>query len=221
MDASSKPIPPAVPSTRSLVWIPIVHTKEDMGSLGTAVARLSMRRMGKAKWDAHLRNLAALWKETRRIIDDLGLQYPRVRLYQDGLPICDHEEKIVRELALAGSANHRLLADLIERGARLMGTESPQLLVEEYEMNRYILNEGKTSLPSSIGASAIQQEARRLLEARDQFITARVVETLEPGEQGLIFLGKLHSLEGRLPEDISLTILRPEHRTAPPQRPSR
>jgi hypothetical protein len=221
MDAPSFTIPSANRSGRSLIWVPIVHTKEDMGSLADSVARLSMRRLGKSKWDAHIRSVAALWNEARRMIDDLGLQYPRVRLYQDGLPICDHEEKIVRELALAGSANHRLLVDLIERGARLMGTESPQLLVEEYKLNRYMLSEGETSLPSSIGATAIQQQARQLLEARDQFITARVVETLEPGEQGLIFLGKLHSLDGRLPEDIPLTILRPEHRRAPPQRPSR
>jgi hypothetical protein len=222
MDAPSQTIPPEVSSRRSLIWVPIVHTKEDMGSLGDSVARLSMRRLGKAKWDAHLRNVDAQWKEIRRIIDDRGLDYPRVRLYQDGLPICDHEEKIVRELALAGSANHLLLVDLIERGARLSGTESPQLLLKEYELNRYLLSdEGSSFSPSSLGAMAIQREARRLLEARDQFIASRIVETLQPAEQGLIFLGKLHSLEGRLPGDILLTILRPGQRSAPPKRPAR
>jgi hypothetical protein len=177
--------------------------------------------MGKAKWDARSRNVVALWEEIRRTIDELGLDYARVRLYQDGLPVCDQEEKIVRELAATGSANHRLLLDLIDRGARLTGTESPQLLVEEYELNRYILSEDASFPPSSIGASAIQQEARRLLDARDQFIASRIAETLQPGEQGLIFLGKLHSLEGRLPDDIRLTVLLSGHRITPPKRPRR
>jgi hypothetical protein len=218
MDASSKLIPPEAPSGRSLMWVPIVHTKEDLGSLGESVARLSTRRLGKAKWDAHVRNLDALWIEIRRTIDDLGLEYPRVRLYQDGLPVCEHEQKIVRELAMAGSANHRLVVDLIERGARLSGTESPQLLVEEYELNRYLLSKDGSFRPSSIGASAMQQQARRLLEARDQFIVSRIVETLQPGEQGLIFLGKLHSLDGRLPADIPLTVLHPGQRRTPTRR---
>lgn len=128
MNAPSKTISRAASKQRSLLWVPIVHTKQDMGSLGDSVARLSTRRLGKAKWDAHLRDVDALWKEIRRMIDDLGLEYPRVRLYQDGLPICDHEEKIVRELALAGSANHRLLVDLIERAHGSQARNRPRSL---------------------------------------------------------------------------------------------
>jgi hypothetical protein len=221
MDAASQTISPAVSSQRSMFWVPIVHTKEDMGTLGDSVARISMRRLGKAKWDAHLRNVDALWKGIRRMIDDLGLDYQHLRLYQDSLPICDQEERIVRELALAGSANHLVLVDLIERGARLTGTESPQLLVEEYELNREILSGDASIRPSSIARSAIQQRARRLLEIRDQFIASRIVETLQPGEQGLIFLGMLHSLEGRLPDDIPLTVLRPGQRRLPQELPRR
>ena len=219
MNAPSKTISRAASKQRSLLWVPIVHTKQDMGSLGDSVARLSTRRLGKAKWDAHSRDVDALWKEIRRMIDDLGLEYPRVRLYQDGLPICDHEEKIVRELALAGSANHRLLVDLIERGARLTGTESPPLLVKEYEFHRSLLSADESRGPSSIGATAIEEQARQLLEARDGFIASRIATTLEPGDQGLIFLGKLHSLQGRLPDDILLTMLQLGQRTAPPERP--
>jgi hypothetical protein len=221
MDAPTQTVSPEVSSQRSLLWVPIVHTRADMGSLGDSVARLSKQRLGKAKWDAHMRDVDALWGEIRRMIDALGLDYPRVRLYQDGLPVCDHEEKIVRELAGAGSANHRLVVDLIDRGARLSGTESPQLLLEEYQLNRYLLSPEGSFPPSSIGAAAIRQEARRVLEARDRFIASRIAETLQPGEQGLIFLGKLHSLDGRLPDDIRLTILQPGLRRTPPKRPRR
>jgi hypothetical protein len=102
MDALSETISPEVSSRRPWLWIPIVRRQEDMGRLGDSATRLSMQRPGEAKWDAHTRNVDALWKEIRRTIDDLGLEYQNVRLYKDGLPICDHEEKTVRELALAG-----------------------------------------------------------------------------------------------------------------------
>ncbi|MFI5460368.1 MAG: hypothetical protein ACHRXM_33540 [Isosphaerales bacterium] len=183
-----------------------------MGSLRGSVQELYVRRLGKAKWDAHLRTVDELWKQIRGMIDDLALDFNHIRVYQDGLPVCDHEEKIVRELALQGSANHRLLVDLMDRGARLTGTESPQLLIEEYEHNRRILGAlGKTSL-SATRSPKIREQARQLLDQRDRFIAGRIAETLQSEEQGLIFLGMLHSLEGRLPDDVRLTILRPGDR---------
>jgi signal transduction histidine kinase len=62
-----------------------------------------------------------------------------VRLYQDGLPVCGREEEIVRDLAGSGSQNHQILLELIARGARLTGSESPSLLLEEYELARQLL----------------------------------------------------------------------------------
>ena len=49
--------------------------------------------------------------------------------------------QLCRELAQQGSDNHRVLADLIDQGARLTGTESPELLMEEYQLNRRILHQ--------------------------------------------------------------------------------
>ena len=202
---------------RQLVWIPIIHSREDLGRLQQKVEDLYVRRLGRAKWDDHQRSVEVLWSEIRRGIEAMDLDYARVRVYQDGLPVCDHEEKIVRELASQGSPNHRLLVDLIDRGARLTGTESPPLLLEEYELNHRILGADRAAPSGPARGAGIQEEARRLLERRDRFIAARIAETLQPGERGLIFLGMLHSLEGRLPSDVRLTILRPgdRHRAAP------
>jgi len=43
-----------------------------------------------------------------------------------------------------------------------------------------------------------------VLEKRDRYIAAQIARTLDPGETGLIFLGMLHSLVGRLPRDIEI-----------------
>ena len=194
---------------RSLISIPIVHSPEDLGSLRDSIHDTYVQRRGQSEWDAYLKNVDKLWKAIQIKIDGLGLDWPRVRLYQDGLPICNHEHVIVRELAGKGSVNHQLLVSLIDRGAQLTGTESPQLLIEEYELNRRILGEPTSPAPPATSLAQIKQQARRLLDERDKFIASRIAETLAPHEQGLIFLGMLHSLEGRLARDIKLTILRP------------
>ena len=48
---------------------------------------------------------------------------------------------------------------------------------------------------------------RRILDMRDLYIAERIGQTLKQGETGLIFLGMLHSLKGRLPDDIRVTQL--------------
>ncbi len=210
MSTQSEADSPEPQPRRRLVWVPIVHTQEDMGGLREPVKDEYVRRAGQARWEAHLRSVNAFWKEIRQAIEDLRLDYPRVRLYQDGLPVCDHDEKIVRELAEQGSVNHRLLADLMDRGARITGTESPQLIVQEYELNRRLLGVDERKRPSAMQSRVLHESARQLLEKRDQFIANRIAETLQPQEQGLIFLGMLHSLKGRLPADIQVSMLSPK-----------
>lgn len=56
--------------------------------------------------------------------------------------MCGEEEKIGKDLANSGSRNHKLLVRLIEKGATLMGTEAPELLVEEYESYKRLLASG-------------------------------------------------------------------------------
>ena len=126
------------------------------------------------------------------------LDWSQVQLYQDGLPVCGKEERIVKELAQAGSANHRLLLELMARGAKLIGTESPDLLVEEYELSRQLLVDASPD-------AEVANLSRDLLDRRDSFIVSRIDETLPPSRIGCLFLGLLHSLERRLPEDIAVT----------------
>jgi hypothetical protein len=194
-------------TARRLIWVPIIHTPEDMGKLRAAVRDRHIGRAGRAGWDAHVRAVGEFWREVRKRVERLGVAPTKIRLYQDALPVCGFEEQIVRELAGGGGANHRLLADLMARGAALTGTESPHLLVQEYELNR-------RALAGPPPGGDLAEESRALLEARDLFIADRIAQTLRAGETGLIFLGMAHSLEGRLPPDIPVERLE----LAPPAR---
>lgn len=189
---------------RRLIWIPIIHTQEDLGSLKEPVRRLHVRQTGRGQWQRTQKTIETMWTSIDREIERLKLDYARLRLYQDGLACCGREEEIVRELAGIGSRNHQLLLKLIQQGARIMGTESPELLIEEYELSRHAI----LAASSRRVATEQQREAGdRILKKRDAYIAQRIGDTLLPGETGLLFLGLLHSLEGRLPNDIEVTKL--------------
>jgi len=188
---------------RRLIWIPIVHTEADLGNMAESVRNLYVRKMGRAKWAKHVADIDRMWRGIRARIENRRLDYSKVRLYQDGLPTCGHEEQIARDLARAGSQNHRLLVDLMEKGARVTGTESPDLLLEEYNLAREALV-ASDRRESPEAAARREALGKAILEKRDRYIGARIAETLQPGETGLAFLGMLHSLAGRLPPDIKI-----------------
>lgn len=191
---------------RKLIWVPVIHTQADLGSMSESVRQFYIAKMGRANWMQRSKSIDSLWFRIRQNIDLLALDYSKVRLYQDGLPCSGLETAIVNELAKAGSINHRILLDLMKKGATLTGTESVELLLEEYEVARKVL----VSLGSGHEKTLNQNQKecdRLLLNKRDVFIADRIGATLQPGETGLIFLGMLHSLEGRLAPDIGLTRL--------------
>ena len=189
---------------RRLIHIPIIHTAADLGSLSSVVQEHYARVCGKASWNQREDVVKTLWTDIQTSLDALHLDAQKARIYQDGLPICGFEEKIVRELAKAGSSNHQLILRLLDQGAVLMGTEDSRLLLEEYEMQ-------KQHLAQEAGKTAISKEQKdhmdSVLKARDSFIAERIAATLEEGEVGLLFLGALHRLDALRSTDIRVETL--------------
>jgi hypothetical protein len=143
-----------------------------------------------------------IWTEIEAAIEALALSFDRVRLYQDGLPVCGREAEIVAELAQAGSRNHQLLLRLMAQGAVLMGTESGDLLVQEYQLAKATLT---TRPPRAAGVAASRRAlSEALLQRRDQFMAQRISDTLKDGETGILFLGMLHSLARYLHPDLKV-----------------
>jgi len=204
--------PNAAATTRVLIYIPIIHTQADMGALARSVRRVTIRKLGRQAWKRNVDVIGGMWEEIRRTVEGWELPWENVRLYQDGLPRCEREAEIVADLAGAGSPNHQLLLSLMKKGATLMGTESPDLLLEEYRLVQQILAAKDPEEAARIEARH-EARSRSLLARRDQYIARRLNESLRAGETGLLFLGMLHSLDSRLAKDIrvSYPILRPPH----------
>jgi hypothetical protein len=182
---------------RALIHLPIIHGNDDLGSLGPAVTDAREPAQAEQRQAA----VEHFWTLLETTIEGFGLNYETVRIYQDGLPVCGKELEIVSDTAQAGSRNFRLLKSLIAKGATLMGTEAPELLLEEYALMRQV------HAPQPGVAAPTPAAAKALLDRRDAFIAQRIDDTLNDEEMGLLFIGLLHNVEAYLPKDI--TVIQP------------
>lgn len=180
--------------------IPIIHTAADMGTLGASIRGRKLSALGRQGLKRNAAVVEKVWEEIESVAAKLPVARGAVRVYQDGLPVCGHEREIVSELAEAGNRNHRLLLSLQARGAVLMGTESPELLVEEYQLATAAFASGTPA-----GTEIRQKELRdTLLEKRDRYIADRINRTLGAGESGILFMGMLHKVTKYLDSDINV-----------------
>jgi hypothetical protein len=155
------------------------------------------------------RVLDAFWEELRLGIKSWNIDYSNTFVFQDALPYTGNPERIIEyrivdELASKGSANHKLVKWLLERGTQLVGTESTELLIKEYEAVKKSLAEGLYREASVTSERNEDEAAISLLSQRDQFIAQRIAETLQTGQIGILFIGLQHRVQDYLPNDLTV-----------------
>lgn len=150
-----------------------------------------------------MKDAATFWEHVARRVQSLPLNWSQVRVYQDGLPDVP-SASIARILEKADTPNYRLLRWLERQGARVMGTESPALLQEEYALLEARLREESDDGPAQRRYAG---RASSLLQERDNYIARRIADTLKEGEMGLLFLGAAHIVRDKLPADIRMVSL--------------
>jgi hypothetical protein len=192
---------------RRLIHVPIVHSQADLGPFQERVRQAYIEKGGEAAWKASREALAEFWNAMEIAMDRLPVDHTKLRLYQDGLPVCGLEEKIVRDLAQQGGANYRILLKLAEHGAKIEGTEDPDLLRKEYELIMAGVHTGAGSLGANTVKDGNAEVFRDLLDRRDRFVAQRIDKTLQVGETGILFLGALHRATSMLPDTIQVISL--------------
>ncbi len=189
--------------TKILYYIPIIHTQSDMGTLSESIEKVTLQKLGERTWRRKHNLIERFWSGIEDTIDTLSLSYAQTRVYQDGLPVCDKEIEIVTEIAKKGSTNHRLLIRLMEKGATIMGTESAELLIEEYHQIKKILESGDVKKgpgdrsQAEGGRRSSPGEAGCLHSGEDRSYPAG-------GRDGHPFPGDAAQRCRRLPEDIQV-----------------
>ena len=186
---------------RTLIYVPIVRTQADVTTFAEVLRRRAVEKPSPQEREQSIQTIDQVWAVLREEIAKLNLPHSGLRVYQDGLPYNEREVQMVIDLARTGSPNHQFLLSLIEAGATLVGTESPELLLEDCQLVQQTLDAQNRGESEEVRAR--QQFWRyALLERRDRYIGQRINDTLLPDETGILFLDMFHSIGKHLQRDI-------------------
>jgi hypothetical protein len=201
---------------RTLIYVPIIHTNADLGSLSSEIAEHGIAALGREAWVRHQETVAGFWRAVREYCD--GLQASGIKIYQDGM-VADGPlgRRIAQDSAAAGSLNYQLVLDLLDRGACLVRTEKLSLVKREYD-GLIVMTRAKTMASRLIAVGRYKLIKTILLRQRDTFIAGTINETLQPGETGILFIGALHKVAERLAPDIEIKEIKDRKRVRDYQR---
>jgi len=177
-----------------------------MGSMSASLKQEYVKKFGAEKWKQHIREIDQMWDGLRDKIIKLNLDWSKVKVYQDGLPVCGKEREIIKDLAAQGSKNHEIVAWLISMGAHVEGTEDASLLLEEYNYIK-MLGTAKTKKAREKAIQEYKDAAADLIKNRDAFIKNQIDKSLKKGETGILFMGLLHRVDEGLADDIKTSYL--------------
>jgi hypothetical protein len=187
---------------RTLLYVPIIHTRADLGSLAKDVEARGLDKFGESMWRDHLRTIDGFWDALSSYFDAINVSGAKV--FQDGM-IADGDLglMIVREGEKAGSKNHRLVSKLLQRGAILTRTEDFGLVKKERDRLLKMVR-AKTTAEKLFGLIIYKLTKKTLLNQRDESIARRINKTLGEGETGILFIGAYHQIKPRLARDIKI-----------------
>ena len=187
---------------RRLLYVPIIHSEADLGSISAALVQTSIMRLGEQRWATHKETVCKFWSSVAAFLSSLDPS--QLRIYQDGLAT-DGEvgRRIVEEAARRGSKNYQLVLELLNKGAGLRKTESPDLLIREHENVLALAQEESTKKHQRV-ARRYRLVRDSLMKERDKFIADNINATLKEGELGVLFIGAYHNVIPCLATDISV-----------------
>lgn len=187
---------------RTLMYVPIIHTSADLGSMANDITKRGIANLGEEIWTKHRRTVEDFWDAISDYFDSIEVK--GMKIYQDGMVGEDKiGKKIVEDTAKAGSKNYQLVSKLLEKGAILVKTEDFKLVKQEYD-RLLAITQAESIIRKIIAFIKYKMVKAVLLNKRDTFIAKRIDETLEPDEKGILFIGAFHKIKGRLPKNIQV-----------------
>jgi len=185
---------------KTLIYVPVIHSSADLGSLAKEVTKRGIAGLGEDFWKKHTKTVDGFWNAVSHYFSSIEIS--GMKIYQDGM-IVDGEvgQKIVEEGVKAGSKNYKLVSRLLKRGAILVKTEDFKLVKEERD-RLLTITQAKSIAQKFFAFIKYKLTQNRLLNTRDAFITKRIDETLDHSETGILFIGAYHNIKNKLPKSI-------------------
>jgi len=193
---------------RNLIYVPIIHTGADLGSLSKDVNKKGIANLGKDVWEKHIKTIDGFWDAILHYFYSIFEPDMKMKIYQDGM-VADGEVgmKIVEQGIKSGSKNYELISMFIKKGGVLVKTEDFHLVKKELD-SFMSLTKAKTILQKLIALIKYNLIKNILINKRDKFIAKRIDKTLKEDEVGIIFIGAFHKIKKKLPKDIQVIELK-------------
>ena len=189
---------------RTMIYVPIIHSIADMGSMAEELRNISVSVFGESEWQKHIDNVDGYWDTIEKCFQNIENAVQGLKIYQDGMFV-DGEAalKILEEGVRAGSKNSEIISKLTDRGAILMKTENFNMVKAEYNGLQSVIKSKNKAL-KLILLFKYKISKPFFLIRRDRYIAHTIAETLWESETGLLFIGASHKIMKRLPKDIKV-----------------
>jgi len=193
---------------RNLIYVPIIHSTADLGSIANDLNRRGIADFGEEFWQNHIDTVNGFWEAISYYFDTIDIYIPGIKIYQDGM-VADGEiaMKIIEESIKSGSKNYEIVQKLIEKGAEIIKTEDFKLVKREL-ISLQSITQAKSTFIKIIKLIIYKATKSRLLKKRDKYIAQRIADTLGPDETGILFIGAYHKILKKLPKDIHVIELK-------------
>jgi len=193
---------------RKLIYVPIIHSAADMGSLGKAMRHTEVSDSGASRFEKHKQTIDGYWQVIEAYFDSYNFENTNLKVYQDGMFLeGDMALRIIKDGISAGSKNSTIVLNLIQRGATLMQTEEIKLVMDEYNAIQAMLK-SKNPLNKIFYLLRYKLLKPLFLKRRDRYIAQRIAASLAPKETAVLFIGAFHHIIQKLPKDISVIELK-------------
>ena len=188
---------------RTLLYVPIIHTSADLGSLAKDITKRGIADLGEEVWKEHIKTVEGFWDAISHYSDSINVS--GMKIYQDGM-VAEGKvgQKIVEEGLKSGSKNYEIISRLLQKGAILIKTEDFSLVKEERD-RLLAITQAKSITQKLIALIRYKLVKNRLLNKRDNFIVKRIDETLNHKKKGIIFIGAFHNIKKRLSKSFLIT----------------
>jgi hypothetical protein len=187
---------------RTLLYVPIIHTSADLGSVAGAVVERGIAALGEEAWMRHRETVYGFWRAIADYFDRLDVT--GMNIYQDGMVAeGDLGRRIAEDTAAAGSLNYQLVLRLLDRGASLVKTEDFGLVKQEYDRLVAIIR-AESFMSKVVAIAKYRLVKATLLRRRDAVIARRIAETLKRDQTGILFIGALHRVHRWRAPDIQV-----------------
>jgi len=193
---------------KTLIYVPIIHSIADMGSLKEELKNKSISALGENVWQRHMDTVNAYWDSIEGFFEHPDFPAWGIKIFQDGL-FAEGEMalKIIDEGVKSGSKNSQIVSNLIQRGALLVRTEDLNMVKTEYDGLQSVLK-AKNQSSKLLFLLIYKLSKPYFLYRRDKFIADRIAGSLAEDETGILFIGAYHNIVKRLPGGIKVTELK-------------